>query len=171
MFLCIALVCKLSAMEGSWIAQTSQGVSIHPETNQTVLWVEDAGGVRVWNARCMLFWESTEEDQAEEVVNNAEEMNGVIRRSSILNGSSFNTEGGKKRPLALLYGANVPWNSALHSCWPRMVWLNSLPRPFPGVTSTFSNALSGHLHRCIRKINPNNLENLTSCNTILNLVH
>lgn len=39
MFLCIALVCKLSAMS-SWITQTSQGVSIHPETNQTVLWLK-----------------------------------------------------------------------------------------------------------------------------------
>lgn len=137
----------------------------NPSWNQSDCFTaEDAGGVRVWNARCKLFWESTEEDQAEEVVNNAEEMNGVIRRSSILNG-------GKKRPLALLYGANVPWNSALHSCWPRMVWLNSLPRPFPGVASTFSNALSGHLHRSILKINPKNLENLTSCNKILNLVH
>lgn len=171
MFLCIALVCKLSAMKGSWIAQTSQGVSIHPETNQTVLWLKMQ---EVWEcetpaARC--FESPQKRTKRKKLWTMQKRWTGLSKEAAFWTGSSFDTEGGKKRPLALLYGANVPWNSALHSCWPRMVWLNSLPRPFPGVASTFSNALSGHFHRCILKINPKSLENLTSCNKILNLVH
>lgn len=129
MFLCIALVCKLSAMKGSWIAQTYQGVSIHPETNQTVLWLKMQ---EVWECETVAascFESPQKRTKRKTLWTMQKRWTGLSEEAAFWTGSSFNTEGGEKDPSLCCMG--LRFHETLHYIAADYEWSGWIVCPVP----------------------------------------